>query len=469
MAYRYGDREQYRLLPPCIDEYVGPEDPVRAYDVFVEALDLEALGIRVEEEQVGSPAYDPRAMLKLLVYGYAYSADRSSRKLERAVHHNLSFLWLLGGLQPDHKTIANFRRRYREALARVLKQSARMCLRLGIIEGNVLFFDGTKLRANASLKHTWNQERITKTLAKIDRRIEELLQEDEAVEIGEERTETLVTLREELRNQQALRREIEQIARRLTDEGRESVNTIDPECVSTRSIHGAYAGYNAQIAVDETEGLIASCDVVACSTDQGLLSQQIRWAEESLKKPCETAVADAGYSDLHDISTLPESMNVLVPLQRQTEDQDGFIYEETTNTYRCPEGGVLSQYAIDERKKRIRYRITEANRCRGCPRFGTCTISATGRTVGRSFYEATAQRIQHCLEEVSNQAVYRLRAQRVEHPFGHFRRTMAVRSFLLRGIQGAKAELSLYAAAFNIRRMITLLGGVSGFVAKVQA
>lgn len=109
MAYRYGERAQYNLLPAYIDEYVGCDDPVQAYDAFVDILDLPALGISLDEEKVGCPQYDPRAKLKVLVYGYSYSADRSPRKLERVTYHNLSFMWLLGGLQPDHKTIANFR------------------------------------------------------------------------------------------------------------------------------------------------------------------------------------------------------------------------------------------------------------------------------------------------------------------------------------------------------------------------
>ena len=115
MAYRSGDRQQLGLLPESIEDYVGPEDPVRAYDAFVEALDLQRLGLELDPHQVGNAAYDPRAMLKLLVYGYSYGV-RSSRKLERECHHNLAFVWLMAGLKPDHKTIAEFRRRNKPVL-----------------------------------------------------------------------------------------------------------------------------------------------------------------------------------------------------------------------------------------------------------------------------------------------------------------------------------------------------------------
>jgi transposase len=468
MAYRYGNREQCSLLPPCIDEYVGADDPVHAYDAFVDALDLAALGIYVDDQQVGCPQYDPRTMLKLFVYGYSYGADRSSRKLERAIYHNLSFIWLLGGLRPDHKTIANFRRQNKDALAMVLKQSARMCLKLGLIDGNILFVDGTKLRANASIKNTWNQKRIDETLAKVDRKIEAILRESEELDGQDTTDESLVKLQGDLQNQRVLREKVEQIAVELQARERKSINTTDTDCVSTKSTHGSYAGYNGQIAVDQKHGLIASCDVVASSVDQGLLSMQVRNAEDTLEKKCTTAVADGGYSDLQDLSTMPDCVNVLVPVQRQTEDYENFTYDELTNTYRCPQGHILSQYTIDNDKKRFRYRIDDATQCQQCPRFGTCTTSKSGRTLGRSFFEATSQRIERNLKADQSIGVYKLRAQRVEHPFGHLRRTLSVRSFLMRRLQGVKAEMSLYASAFNIRRMITILGGVSAFVAAVR-
>jgi len=117
MAYRYGNREQFGLFPQSIEDYVSREDPVRVYDGFVESVDFDELGIAIDEHQVGNSEYDPKAMLKLLVYGYSYGL-KGSRKLERACHHNVSFMWLMGGLRPDHKTIAEFRRRHKKPLSK---------------------------------------------------------------------------------------------------------------------------------------------------------------------------------------------------------------------------------------------------------------------------------------------------------------------------------------------------------------
>jgi len=178
MAYRYGDRSQKTLFPQSIDEYIPNDAPVRAYDVIIGSLDFDGLGIEVDPHKVGCPEYDPKVMLKLLVYGYSYGV-RSSRKLEREANYNLSFIWLSGGLKPDHKTIAEFRRKNKTALQKVLKQCARLCIRLGLIEGNTLFVDGSKLRANASMRNNWTEQRCQKSLQNIDKRIKDILLECE--------------------------------------------------------------------------------------------------------------------------------------------------------------------------------------------------------------------------------------------------------------------------------------------------
>lgn len=120
MAYRYGKRYQRVFPPRCIDDYVSTDAPVRAYDVFVEALDINALGIHLNPHEVDNSEYDPKAMLKLLVYGYSYGL-KSSRKLERETYYNLSFMWLMGGLKPDPKTISEFRRKHKREFKKTEK------------------------------------------------------------------------------------------------------------------------------------------------------------------------------------------------------------------------------------------------------------------------------------------------------------------------------------------------------------
>ncbi len=144
MAYKQGNRHQMDLFPQSIEEYVQEEDPVRIYDAFVESLYMEDIEIEINCSKVGNSQYDPKAMLKLLIYGYSYGW-RSSRKLERALYHNVSFIWLMGGLKPDHKTIANLRRNNKKALKEVLRQCVKLCIKLDLIDGNNQMLNGRRL------------------------------------------------------------------------------------------------------------------------------------------------------------------------------------------------------------------------------------------------------------------------------------------------------------------------------------
>jgi transposase len=197
MAFRTSQRSQLMFLPTSIEQYVAEDDPVRAYDAFVDSLDWRALGIVADEHQAGCPAYHPKTMLKILVYGYSYGI-RSSRKLEQALHHNLAFIWLAGGLQPDFKTIARFRRNNRAALMQVIKHCARLCLKLDLIAGNSLFVDGSKFRANAGIGHMCTAEQCDQQLQQIDQRIDALLADCERLDTQEAQDDSLVHLQQEL-------------------------------------------------------------------------------------------------------------------------------------------------------------------------------------------------------------------------------------------------------------------------------
>ncbi len=169
MALRLPERHQAVLFPPSVNDMVSHDVPVRAYDAMINIMDLSELSIAVDHNKAVCPEYDPRSMLKLLVYGYSYGI-RSSRKLERATHDNISFIWLMGGLEPVYKTISEFRRINKKALKKVIKQCAHMCVDLDLIAGNVLFVDGTKIRANASISNSYTKQQAQKVLANIEKR-----------------------------------------------------------------------------------------------------------------------------------------------------------------------------------------------------------------------------------------------------------------------------------------------------------
>ena len=404
MAYRYVNRYQIQLLPQRIEEYVPSDDPVRAYDAFIKALDFRDLGITLDSNKVGNSEYHPHAMLKLLVYGYSYGI-RSSRKLERACHHNLSFIWLTSGLKPDHKTIAEFRRKNKEALAQVLKQCAKICIKLNLIEGNTLFVDGTKIRANASIKNTWTREKAQRALKHIDKCIKDILTQCDTVDEAEEGTGSLVTMDRELKDQDLLKSKIKGILKELEEEKQKSLNTTDPECTRINSLQGSHAGFNFQSAVDEKEGLILSIDVVSENNDLNQFASQINKANETLGKKCKTACADSGYASTEELEKIDQQgIKVIVPSQRQARKREPhefakerFTYDSKNDCYICPKGHKLIFYRLNEKNKA--YMISDKKTCLACSHYSACTTSKKGRTVTRLLNEEARQRLEAQYEE----------------------------------------------------------------------
>jgi len=475
MAYRYGDRFQLGLFPPSIEDYVASNNPVRAYDAFVEALDLNALGIEIDPNRVGNPEYDPKAMLKLFVYGYSYGI-KSSRKLEREIHHNLAFIWLMGGLKPDHKTIAEFRRKNKGALRKVLRQCARMCLRLDLISGNALFVDGTKIRANASRSQTHDQAYYEQLLSEIDGRIEQLMEESEKLDETEQDQTSWVEMEQELTQKKHLKDKVQEALRVLRETGQEKINLTDPDCAIMHSIQGSHASYNVQSVVDEQNGLIVHAEAVSETSDLNQFARQIDQANEVLGKPCEVASADAGYADTEELQKIDgKQIKVVVPSQRQAlHEEEGpfskshFRYDKEQDCYWCPQGHRLSYVGTDKSSGKRHYQITRGKICQGCVHYGQCTEAKKGRKIIRLALEEVKERLEAQYEEASSQEIYVKRKARVEHPFGHIKRNLKTDGFLLRGRTGVNAETSLLATCFNLARMITILG-VSGLIEKLMA
>lgn len=485
MAYRYGDdRRQVILFPESLDQYVSEDHPVRAYDAFVDALGLEQLGIDFDDRKVGNSQYDPRLMFKLLLYAYSYGV-KGSRKIERELYNNLSFMWLMKNLKPDHKTIAEFRRNNKAALKNGLKLCARLCIKLNLVQGNILFVDSTKLWANAGKGHQHEKQWYQKQLKKIDQRIEKLLSECERIDKREEKSPSFVKMSKELKEQKHLRETIEsalvefgRLSERTKEGKPRQVNRVDPQCTQMKSPQGTHPCYSMQSVVDDQNGLIVHVDAVNHANDSAQLSVQVKGAEQNLEHECQVACADSGYSDIEEIEKVEsEKRVVIVPSQSQVSDRgrtpfdkSEFAYDPDQDCYYCPEGQrlVFRRFQDKAHKKRD-YRIESPGICRACARFGVCTKSNAGRTVVRHVLEELKRKIERRYEQADMRQIYERRKARAEHPFGYIKKVLNFRQFSLKGRSGAQAEASILATCFNLTRMIGLLGGVQQFMARVAA
>jgi transposase len=472
MAYIKGDRNQLTFLPPAIEDYIAKDDPVRAYDAFVEVLDFNRLDITIDENLSGANPYWPKAMLKLFVYGYSYGI-RSSRKLERACCHNLSFIWLTEGLKPDYRTIARFRSDNKEALKNVLKQCIKMCIRLNLIEGNTLFVDSTKIKANASLKNTWTEKDCQEYLEKISKNIEDIIAESEHIDEQEEDFGSLVKLNEKLQNQEALAAKVKEIVDELKTSGKSHVNTTDADSLKGKGDRGTKMYHNVQITVDEKNGLIVNTDIVSQANDANQLSKQIKQAKEVLEKPPKVACADSGYFSLQDLKELPQRTKAIMPTQIQAQkekqqypikpfNKEEFKYNEANDTYMCPENKLL------HRKKQLPFNKTnslvyqaERKDCRLCQHFGVCTTSKAGRKIVRMKDEQIKEKLEAIYKSKKGQHIYKLRKQKAELPFAHIKHNLGLRQFFLRGRKGTNAEFALCATSYNLTRMMAIVGVIA--------
>jgi transposase len=465
MAYRCGDRYQMDLMPQSIEEYVGKDNPVRAYDYFVEALDWRALGIDINPDKVGNSEYDPRSMFKLLIYGYSYGV-KSSRKLERECYHNIAFIWLMGGLKPDHKTIAEFRRHNKKALKKVLHQCVQMCIKLNLIAGNIFFVDGTKIRANAGRDRTHGMAYYEKLMSKLDSRIEQLLTDCETTDQTEEGTSSYVTMDKELAKSQNLKERIKEVLDFFESSGRKHINQTDPDCAIMHSIQGSHASYNVQSVVDDEHGLIVQTEATFDTNDAHQFARQINQANETIETLCKVACADAGYSDTAEMEKIAEQgIRVIVPSQRQALHEpecpfskSHFTYDKDHDCYICPEGHRLLHSYTHKKKGKRQYRMEDKKFCHRCRHYGQCTKSERGRNIIRLRNEDVKLKLETQYEEASSQAIYKRRKSRIEHPFGHIKRNLKTDAFLLRGRDGVQAETSILATCFNMARMITIFG-----------
>ena len=485
MAYRYGqDRNQMLLFPQSIDQYVTEEHPVRAYDAFVDTLDFDQLGIELDAHKVGNSEYDPRLMLKLLLYSYSYGI-KGSRKIERATHDNIAFIWLMKNLKPDHKTIAEFRRKNKKALRGALKLCARVCLKMDLIQGNVLFVDSTKLRAAAGKKHQHRKKWYQKQLQVVEQRINDLLAECERIDQHQADQGSWVKMPKELAQQKQLKATIESALDEFNNRGTHSkngkerkVNRVDPDSTVMQSPQGTHPGYSMQTVVDDKNGLIVHTDAVNDANDSQQLAKQVKAAHKVLDKDCQVACADSGYSDIEQMEKIEsEKTRVIVPSKQQSSskppkpfNKSEFVYDNQHDCYRCPQGQrLIFRRFQDKEHTRRDYRIEKPAICRACEHFGLCTKSKQGRTLTRHVCENLKEKIEQRFEQDEGRRIYERRKACVEHPFGYIKKVIGFGQFSQRGRQAAQAEAALVATSFNLTRMINLLGGVKGFIAGLQA
>ncbi len=490
-AFKTGEsREQPCLLPPRIEDYVGPNNPVRAIESFVCALELSKLGFRHADRgvEVGQPPYNPVDLLKLYLYGYINQV-RSSRRLEREACRNLELIWLLKNLRPGYRTIANFRKENWEALKAVNRSFVLLVRELGLVGGTVVAIDGSFFHGDASKASIFTRKRLAEQIANLDREIEAYgrsLEDNDAAE-AKDRTdgprngggEDGGDLGARVSMLMARRSRAQADLDRLEANGETQLSRTDPDARLLAKNGQTLAGYNVQTVVDDKHKLIVASSVVNDSSDVGQLHAMAKAATDALEAEALQVLADAGYYSSTELKACEDDGIVAyVPppegtgrLEKQGRfSLKDFSYDGAADAYRCPAGTLLHPMKGRWQNASGRMEIRYASRKSVC---GTCqlrprclTPKAPYRTIGRWEHEDVLER--HRARMQSADKLMRRRSGIVEHPFGTIKCRAGYRHFLVRGFNKVRGEWSLMALCYNFTRVLNILG-FEGFVAYMAA
>jgi transposase len=461
------DRQQGWLLPERLEDYVGTDNPVRFLDAFVDSLDLAALGFqRAIPSDTGRPPYQPGDLLRLYLYGYL-NRLRSSRRLEREAQRNVELLWLLRQLRPDFKTIADFRKDNLQPLRGVCREFTLLCRKLELFGGELVAIDGSKFRAVNSKRRNFSATKLRVTLAEIDAKIDGYLQQLDAADAVEPDTArpSAAQLQQKIEQLQQRRQPNAARLEQLQASGQTQVSLTDPDSRSMKVGQGTEVCYNVQTAVDAKHKLIVEHQVTNAVTDMGQLTPVAVTAKQTLGVEYLAVVADMGYYWGAQVKECAEAgITAYIPkaltsanTQQGLYGKERFRYDAGKDCYRCPAGQELSYRSSRfELGRSIRYYRAPVSVCRACARKAQCTRNQEARRLSRWEHEELLEQMQQRV--VAQPEKMKQRKTLSEHPFGTIKRGMDAGYFLLRGLDKVRAEMSLTVLAYNLKRVINLIG-----------
>src|SRR5712691_8269840 len=461
------DRMQQTLLPHSLEDYVSEENPVRVIEVFIDELDLAALGFSgMTPAATGRPAYHPSTLLKIYLYGYL-NRIQSSRRLEREAQRNIELMWLTGRLAPDFKTIADFRKDNGEAIRAVCGQFVELCRRLKLFTRAVVAIDGSKFKAVNNRDKNYTVAKVGKRMEQVDASIVRYLAvldraDREEGDVAEAKSGRLKEKIAGLRRQMQALKAMEQTVQDAPDK---QVSLTDPDArsMATSGRGTGVVGYNVQTAVDAEHHLIVAHEVTNQGHDRSHLVPMALKAQQATGNKEIAVLADRGYFN-GDQVLLCEGTGV-APIVPKTLTSSGtkrgfftrqdFIYDAEHDHYTCPAGEHLTRGLVrsDRRGDIDHYRHLTA--CFTCPLKPRCTPDKL-RRIKRWEHEGVLDTMQARLDRMPD--AMGVRRQTVEHPFGTLKSWMGSTHFLTRTLKRVRTEMSLHVLAYNMKRVIAIIG-----------
>jgi transposase len=460
------DRQQVTLLPECLDDFIAEDNLVRVVDAFVGELDLASLGFDgAMPAATGRPSYHPAALLRIYIYGYL-NRIQSSRRLERECQRNVELMWLTGRLAPDFKTIADFRRDNGTGIRNVCRRFVELCRQLKLFSQALVAIDGSKFKAVNNRDRNFTPGKIDKRQQQIEESIQRYLsaldtadrtQPAELESKTKRLNDKIQRLREQMRRLDGIKEQL-----KTQPDGQLSLTDPDARSMATRGKGSGLVGYNVQAAVDAKHHLIVAHEVTNVGNDRAQLSPMAQAAREAMGKTRLQALADRGYYSgpqikaCHDVGIavlLPKTTTSNAKAEGRFDKAD-FIYIARDDQYQCP-AGQRAIYRFSREENGLVIRRYWSSACPQCPMKAQCTPSDY-RRISRWEHEPVLEAAQRRLDKHPESMTVRRRT--VEHVFGTLKHWMGWTHFLTRTLANVGTEMSLHVLAYNLKRVISILG-----------
>jgi len=455
------DRFQATLFPERLDDFVAEDSAVRVIDVFLDDLDLSGLGFKTQPNDTGRPAYHPSTMLKLFVYGYL-NRVQSSRRLAIEAQRNVELMWLTGRLAPDFKTIADFRKDNGVAIRLVCREFVMLCKKLNLFANAFVAIDGSKFKAVNSRDRNFTRAKMKRRLAEVDASIDRYLQQLAAADQAEPAEDKTRRLEDKIAAMRKEMARLKKLEARMLEAPDKQISLTDPDARSMKTRGTGIVGYNVQTAVDTEHHMIVAHEVTNNGSDRRQLANMAKQAKSVIATEELTAVADRGYYRSEDILDCDKAnITTYLPKPQTSGNQakgqfgrDAFRYIVEDNEYECPAGQRLVYHmTTQDRGKTILCYWTY--KCRMCSIKAQCT-SGVHRKMTRWEHEEVLDAAQTHLNQ--NPDMMRIRRTTVEHPFGTLKAWMGSTHFMTKTLDRVSTEMSLHVLAYNMKRMMNIIG-----------
>lgn len=475
MPLRPYNQDEIFLLPPSLNEWVRQDHPARVFSEIIDRIDTCPFR---EPKEEGRPAYHPKMMLKVLLWGYA-NGVRSSRKVEEKLQQDVVFMWLAGLEKPDFRTLCLFRSANREAVEHVFADVITIAQSMGMAKLAFVAMDGSKVQANSGIDSFKTVEDWRKTLEKARDEARQIIAEAERIDkeesglYGEEARGN--ELPKEIEKRVDRIRKIEELldkAKELGKEDKARMSLTDQEASFMHQQAASIPAYNAQLAVTEDQ-IIIHADVTTEPVDVNQTKITIEGIEKQLGEMPSILVADTGYSGGDNLKYLEDNdIDAYIPEEGERNigktkrprahlyGKETFIYQEQEDRYICPQGKTLGPVARSCFKGKYSSRMVTVYRTKGgvcvmCPCSGQCTPNKKlGRAITRDGYEGYRERMRKKIASIEGRALYGKRKCIVEPVIGQIKTRSGFWQFLLRGVQKVRIEWKIAATAHNLLKII---------------